>query len=126
MKHTITVIALLFSLFINNTVGQTTVSKSLFFCQDSIVFVGCGNITYASVLLFVSDTSSNSNATTQYNIVIECPELYGNSFFKKAVKYKLVLSKDFKKMSTYFSKNIFSKLRKRKNVYLCEKIEVEQ
>jgi len=125
MKHIITITTLLFCLFLNDTSGQTTVNKKLFFFQDSVFFVGCGNITYASVLFFVSDTSSKSKPAAQYNIVVECPELYGKDFFKKGIKYKLVLSKDYKKMSTYFSKNIFSKLRKRKNLYLCEKIEVE-
>ena len=71
---------------------------------------------------FVTEREKNKEPD-QYYIVIECPELYGENFFKKRIKYNLTLSKEYKKLEAYFSKNNISSLMKKKNLYICEIIQ---
>lgn len=123
MNKSLIILTIIFCFAAKNIIGQTVTNKTLFFYQDSTVFVNCGTITYADVLFFVADTTQKKQAINEYYIVIECPELYGKDFFTKGAKYKLVLTKNYKKISKYFSKNIYLTLRKRKNLYLCDKIE---
>lgn len=110
---------------LETSIGQTYFTKKIYFYEDTAFYIGCGVLTHSSVLYFTSDTSIKNNNKKAYNIVVECPELYGKDFFKKGIKYKVTLSTDYAKMGRYFSKTIFRKMRKEKQLYFCEKIEIE-
>lgn len=123
MNKNIIIITIIFCLAVKNIIGQNVTTKILFFYQDSTAFVNCGTITYADALFFVADTTQKKKVINEFYVVIECPELYGKDFFTKGAKYKLALTENYKKISRYFSKNIFLTLRKRKNLYFCDKLE---
>ena len=123
IRALIVALILLSSLSFNYLKGQTKITKTLYFFQDSVFYIGCGGETHASLLLFVSDLRASKMISNQYHIVVECLELYGSGYFRKGARYKLMLSKDYKKMSSYFSKGIFSTFRKKKNLYISEKID---
>jgi len=62
---------------------QNNLTKSFYFYQDSVSFLGCGVIRSVDVLYFVLDTSINKTKSNGYYIAIACAEAYGEGFFKK-------------------------------------------
>ena len=120
----ITFVFFLIFLVINCSFAQAKLNTTLYYDHQSYYSIGCGVINYASVMTFMSDSSRMGDNVKRYNVVILCPELYGEGFFKKGAKYKLTLSRDYKKIRTLFTKNNYSDLRKGRNLYFCEEIEI--
>lgn len=123
MKQVIFVFFLIL-LVINRSFAQAKLNTTLYYDHQTYYSIGCGVINYASVMAFMSDSSRLSNNVKRYNVVIVCPELYGEDFFKKGTRYKLTLSRDYKKIRTLFTKNNYLDLRKGRNLYFCEEIEI--
>jgi len=101
--------------------SQSNVNLDLYFYQESINTVYCGVSKNAQVLLFVSDTAAAKLKSNQYYIVLECPEFYGDGFFKKNSKYHLHVGTNDKMIKKYIIPQTLKELRGYK-VYWCYKI----